>query len=87
MWISVGIVELALVVLTLMGAGILAVLGKSAWRWALALFACATAAAVLSPADPVSTILLGAVLFLFFASGVRFGKSRSPAAARADGGF
>ena len=71
MWYSVGIGELCVVGALAVVAGILAVLGFRAWRWALIGVACGGVATVLSPADPISTILLGTVFFLFFAGGTR----------------
>jgi len=80
MWFSVGILELGLVGVVLLTATILAVLRLRAWRWAMIGVACAIVAAIISPADPLSTILLGAVFFIFFVSGTRFGRRLSVAA-------
>jgi len=80
MWFSVGVLELGIVGVLLLAAAILGALRVRAWRWAMIALACAIVAAILSPADPVSTILLGAVFFLFFIGGIRFGRRRSVAA-------
>ncbi len=81
MWFNVGIVELGIVGVLLLAAAILGALRLRAWRWAIVGLACSIVATVLSPADPVSTVLLGAVLFLFFLGGIRFGRARSVAVA------
>ena len=80
MWFSVGSLESAIVGVLLLTAAIFRALRVQAWRWAMIGLACAIVAAVLSPADLVSTILLGAVLFLFFIGGIRFGRRPSVAA-------
>ena len=80
MWLNVGILELGIVGILMSAAAILAALRMRAWRWALIALACAIVATILSPADPVSTILLGAVLLLFFIGGIQFGQRRSVAA-------
>jgi hypothetical protein len=78
---SVGILELGMVGVLLLTAAILAAFRLAAWRWAMIGVACAIVAVILSPADPLSTILLGAVLLIFFVSGIRFGGRRPIAAA------
>jgi Sec-independent protein secretion pathway component TatC len=80
MWFNVGINELGIVCLLALVAAVLAVLRLQAWRWATIGLVCATVAAIFSPADPVSTILLGTVFFLFFLGGNRFRVRRSTAA-------
>jgi Sec-independent protein secretion pathway component TatC len=80
MWFSVGILELGVVGVLLVTAAMLAAIRLSAWRWAMIGVACAIVAAILSPADPLSTILLGAVLLIFFVSGIRF-AGRGPVVA------
>lgn len=72
MWYSVGIGELCVVSALAVVAGILALLRFRAWRWALIGVVCGVVAAILSPADPISMILLGTVFFLFFAAGTRW---------------
>ena len=79
MWFSVGVLELGIVGVLLLAAAVCGVLRMQAWRWAMVGFVCAIVAAVLSSADPVSTILLGAVFFVFFIGGIRFGKRTSVA--------
>ena len=81
MWFSIGIGELGVVSVLLLVAAALALFHRAAWRWVLVGAACESVAAFLSPADPISTLLLGAVLFLFFAAGVFFQRRRSTAAA------
>ena len=80
MWFSIGISELGVVVVVLLVAAVLAVLHRPVWRWVLVGCMCSFVAALLSPADPISMLLLGAVLFLFFLGGVRFQQRRSIAA-------
>ena len=77
MWVSVGIVELGVVGVLFLAAAILVALRVRAWRWAMLGLVCAIVAALLSPADPLSTILLGAVFFVFFVAGVGFGRRTS----------
>jgi Sec-independent protein secretion pathway component TatC len=80
MWFNVGNNELGIVCLLALVAAVLALLRLHAWRWAMIGLVCATVAAIFSPADPVSTILLGTLFFLFFLGGNRFGVRRSTAA-------
>ena len=77
MWFSVGTVELGVVGALVLVAVILAVLHPQVWRSAMIGPVCAVVAAIISPADPISTILLGAVFFLFFIGGIRFGERRA----------
>ena len=79
MWFSVGISELGVVGVFVLVAAILAVLRRPAWRWAMVGSVCLFVATIISPADPISTLLVGAVLFLFFMGGIRF-QRRSIAA-------
>ncbi len=81
MWFSIGIGELGVVGMLLLVAAALAVLHQPVWRWVLVGGACELVAAFLSPADPISTLMLGTVLFLFFTAGVFFQRRRSTAAA------
>ena len=76
MLFSVGIIELAVIGVLLIITAILAVFGHSGWRWGMVGVCCATAGALLSPADPYSIFIYGSVFFLFFLGGTRFGRSR-----------
>jgi Sec-independent protein secretion pathway component TatC len=81
MWFSVGILELGIVGVLLLTAAMLAAFRLPAWRWAMIGVACTIVAAILSLADPLSTLLLGTVLLIFFVSGIRLGGRRPVAAA------
>jgi Sec-independent protein secretion pathway component TatC len=81
MWFSIGIGELGVVGVLLLVVGALALFHLPAWRWMMIGCVSVFVAAVLSPADPVSTLLLGTVLFLFFTAGVVFQRRRFTAVA------
>ncbi len=70
MWFSVGMLELGMVGVLLLTVAMLAAIRLPAWRWAMIVVACTIVATILSPADPLSTILLGVVLLIFFVSGI-----------------
>lgn len=76
MWFSVGIFELGLVGVLFVVTTALAVLGVQAWRWTMIGLVCAIAATICTPADPLSTIILGAVFAMFFIGGIRFAEQR-----------
>ncbi len=80
MWLSVGIGELGVVAVLALTTAVLAALRLQVWRWATVGLACAIVATICSPADPISTVLLGAVFLLFFVGGLRVGGRRSVAA-------
>ena len=69
--------ELAVVVALALVVAVLAVLRLQAWRWAMVALICAIVAAIFPWPDPISQIGLGAVFFLFFLGGVRFGRRSS----------
>ena len=71
---GVGTGELAIIAIALPLAGILLLLRHRAWRWAGVALLSAMVATCLSPADPLSTLLLGSLLFVFFVGGARFGR-------------
>ena len=79
MWFSIGVGELCLVSALFFVAGLLALLRVPAWRWALVAGVSGTVAAIVTPADPASTILLGIVFGLFFVVGRRTRSVRSVA--------
>ena len=80
MWFSVGIVEVFMIAAMFIVAAILAVFRHRAWRWAMVGVFCAITAALFTPADPASMILLGPLFFVFFVGGMRFGRPQPIAA-------
>ena len=77
MWFNVGIGEVGVICMLAVLAAALSVLRYRAWSWALVAAFCALVAAIFSPADPFSTVILGSVLFAFFLCGTRFGRFRT----------
>ena len=82
MWFGIGFGELILVGCLAVVTVLCAVFGLRAWRWAAVALTSVAMATPLSPADPASTILLATFFCLFFAGGVRFGRTRAVADAR-----
>lgn len=67
---SISVIEVALVVLVAFCTGSLALLRLAVWKWfAVTTVAFALAAAV-TPADPLSTLLMAILLLAFFAGGL-----------------
>jgi Sec-independent protein secretion pathway component TatC len=79
MWFNIGVVELGLVGVLFVFAGILGLFRSRFWRWPLVGAECAIAGAVFSPADPVSCVILAVVFLLFFAAGGRLAGGRAVA--------
>lgn len=77
---NVGIVEVGLVVgLAVATIGCLA-LKREVWKWLAAVAACVMAASLVTPADPLSTLLMTLLLFAFFWGGVHFSNWKRQAA-------
>lgn len=70
MSISVGMAELILLFVVVGGAWTLRRWNGGIFRWGMTLAGCLTVAAALTPADPLSTMLGGAILMITFAAGV-----------------
>ncbi len=72
MYFSISAIELLLTLVT--GATALAFYARhdDRYRWAFAAFVCAVFAATMTPADPVSMILMFVTLLGFFTFGTRF---------------
>jgi len=75
MWISIGILEVGLVTLTVTLTVILLLAKQRLWKWCAVGAACLGTAAVVTPADPASTLLLGMLLLAAFTLGARFSAS------------
>ena len=77
MWFSIGVIEVGMIVVALVAAACLFGLKQRSWSWAAAASACLLVAALVTPADPISTVILGSAFFVFFVGGTRFGRTRS----------
>ena len=56
---SIGVLELALLAAVTVGACLVACFVTKRWLWALGLVACVATAIVNTPADPLSTLIVG----------------------------
>lgn len=74
MGFEIGINEVILVALLGIVTTLLATLHQPAWRWGAVLTACASVSTVVTPADPLSSIVLGLLFFAFFVVGTQFRK-------------
>ena len=78
MFFSIGPLELALTLALALPAALL-FLRRSPWSKPVAIAAAASLfASVLSPADVLSTILVGVALLAFYTFGTRYGSKRRP---------
>ena len=75
MWFSIGLFEAGMICVALITAVALASVRQRTWRWAAVSFACISVATLLTPADPLSTIVIGLAFLLFFVGGTRFDRS------------
>jgi Sec-independent protein secretion pathway component TatC len=73
---SLGVLELALVALAAVAVFVLLVRRRAHVRWWIAGLVSALVAALLTPADFLSTVVLGVVLFGMFFFGARFGSMK-----------
>lgn len=71
---QIGVLELVTVALSLAISGLLWLLGSRRWLWGVTGTLCLAAAAVLTPADLLSTLLMGVPLFVAFLVGTRLGS-------------
>ena len=78
---NVGVIELGMIFVACVAAASLACLRQPTWRWAVVGLACVTVAALVTPADPLSTIVFGVAFFLFFVGGTRFSRAGMVSAA------
>lgn len=77
MWFNIGILELALIGGAAFGSLISLCMRNSAWKLAAVVALCLAMASILTPADPASTLLMGALLLMFFAGGFYFRASQA----------
>ena len=75
MWFSIGSIEAGMICVALIAAVALASVRQRSWRWASVLSAFISASTLLTPADPLSTIVIGVAFLLFFVGGTRFDRS------------
>ena len=80
MWFGIGILELVGMGIALVTTLLLVALHRRWWKWSLVVLLCCTAAACFTPADPVSTLLVGALLLISFVTGVFCAGSLRPLA-------
>jgi len=74
MTFGVGILEILLVLGMSAVTGLFVLLRHPGRRWAIVGLASLIVATLCTPADPASTLLIGALLSLFFTTGSRFGQ-------------
>jgi Sec-independent protein secretion pathway component TatC len=70
MWFGIGFWELVLVGSAVVLTALLGVFRLRGWRFAAVLSVCLAIATILTPADPLSALAVGLILFLTFAIGV-----------------
>jgi hypothetical protein len=77
-WLSIGISEIGLVAVLLLLTTALACTGRSVWRWSAAASVAVMIAAAVSPADLLSAVAIGGLIFTVFSItvmlGVRLGR-------------
>lgn len=76
---SFGVLEIAAIVLVIIPTAILFARGHSFARYFFAASISMIAAALISPADLISTIFLGALFFAMFGLGLKMSKSAQSA--------
>ena len=74
MWSSVSVIEVGMILVALVASAVLACLRQRSWRWSAVGLACVTVATLVTPADPLSTLVIGVALLLFFVGGTRFNR-------------
>lgn len=75
MWFSVSVIEVGMIFVAFIVAAVLACLRQRSWRWAAVGLACVTVASLITPADPLSTIVFALAFLLFFVGGTRFNRA------------
>ena len=80
MWSSVSVSEVGMITVAFAAAAILACLRQRSWRWAAVGLTCITVATLVTPADPLSTIVISVALLLFFVGGTRFNRATAVSA-------
>ena len=75
MWSGMSVVEVGMITVALAAATVLACLRQRSWRWAAVGLTCITVATFVTPADPLSTIVISVALLLFFVGGTRFKRA------------
>ncbi|QEG02809.1 hypothetical protein Mal15_69300 [Stieleria maiorica] len=75
MFLSISAVELILTFVAGVSALVLYVRQDDRYHWAFAAFVCAVVATAISPADPMSMILMSIIFFGFFTFGTRYRRA------------
>jgi len=78
MYFSIGVIELLLTLIIGVSALVLYVRRDDRYRWAFASLICAVLATAITPADPISMIVLFVAFLGVFAFGTRYRIARLP---------